>query len=257
MPGLTGHVLTGHVLPLQNSQVFQQLLKTEEYSRNNFMEINKKKTKVMVFNPCKAWDFMPELTLDNQEIEMVDEMRLLGVVVRADMKWTSNTELMVTKAYKRLWSMRRLKGMGATLEDLKDIYIKQVRSVLELAVPAWNAAITQTEMKDIERVQKTALHIILGESYQSYRNALEIVGLESLDARRHKLCLKFAKKSVDHPKHKTWFKPSIKTANTRQDQDKYCPVYSNHSRFDKSPISYLTKLLNSDSKKGNKNIPNK
>ena len=118
------------------------------------MQINKKKTKVMVFNPCKAWDFMPDLTLDNQELEMVEEMRLLGVVVRSDMTWSSNTKQMLTKAYKRLWSMRRLKGMGATLEDLKDVYLKQVRSVLELAVPAWNGALTQTDGKDIERVKK-------------------------------------------------------------------------------------------------------
>ena len=69
------------------------------------MMVNKKKTKVMVFNPCKAWDFMPELTLDNQELEVVDKMRLLGVVITPDMKWASNTEEMIEKAYKRLWSL--------------------------------------------------------------------------------------------------------------------------------------------------------
>ena len=53
----------------------------------------------MVFYPCKSWDFMPELTLDNQELELFKEMRLLGVVVRLDMKWSSNTEQMLTKEY--------------------------------------------------------------------------------------------------------------------------------------------------------------
>ena len=52
---------------------------------------------------------------------------------------------MVLKAYKKLWIMRRLKKLGANEEELKDIYIKQVRSVLELAVPAWQGAITQAE----------------------------------------------------------------------------------------------------------------
>ena len=69
------------------------------------------------------------------------------MTLQSDMKWTSNTEQMILKAYKRLWSLRRLKGMGATLEDLKDVYLKQVRSVLELAVPAWNGALTQTDVK--------------------------------------------------------------------------------------------------------------
>jgi hypothetical protein len=166
---------------------------------DNSMKINKKKTKVMLFNLCKAWDFMPDLTLDNQELEMVEEVRLLGVVVRSDMKWSSNTEQMLTKAY-RLWSMRRLKGMGASVEDLKDVYLIQVRSVMEFAVPAWNDALTQADGKDLERIQKTALHIMLGGDYKDYGTALDIVGLESLEARRKKLSLKFERKSVKHPK---------------------------------------------------------
>jgi hypothetical protein len=243
------HAKTGHVLPSKNSRVFHQLLKTEEYSKKNYMQINKKKTKVMVFNPCKAWDFQPALSLANQELDMVEEMRLLGVVIQSDLKWTSNTEQMMVKGYKRLWSLRRLKGMGASLDDLKDVFIKQVRSVLELAVPAWNGALNQTDKKDIERIQKTALHIMLGDSYQSYVNALDKDGLESLDDRRHKLCLKFARKSAAHPKHKNWFKLNMNTVNTRQEKSLYCPVYSNHDRFDRSPLAYLTNLLNDDNKK--------
>ena len=45
--------------------------------------------------------------------------------------------------------------MGATVVDIKDVYPKQVRSVLELVVPARNGALTQAEGKDIERVHKT------------------------------------------------------------------------------------------------------
>ena len=142
---------------------------------------------------------MPELALDNQELEMVEEMRLLGVVVRSDMKWSSNTEQMLTKAYKRLWSMRRLKGMGASVEDLKDVYLKQVRSVMEFAVPAWNGALTQADEKDLERVQKTALHIMLGGDYKDYGTALDIVGLESLEARMGKTLFKVCKKICQAP----------------------------------------------------------
>ena len=76
-----------------------------------------------------------------------------------------------------------------------------------------------------------------------------VVGLESLEERRHKLCLKFAKNAVKHNKHSKWFVPNVRVANTRLEQDKFCPVYAKHKRFEDSPISYLTKLLNSDSLK--------
>ena len=61
-----------------------------------------------------------------------------------------------------------------------------IRSVLEQSAVVWH----------IERVQKVALKIILGERYSSYSEALELTGLESLKSRRKKLCLNFAKKCL-------------------------------------------------------------
>ena len=47
---------------------------------------------------------------------------------------------------------------------------------------------------NIERVQKTACRIILGDSYTDYSSAQEVTGLDSLRDRRTKLSLTFAKK---------------------------------------------------------------
>ena len=148
------------------------------------MKINFKKTKVMLFNPCTSIDFMPELDIDNKELEVVEEMRLLGVIIRSDMKWSSNTDNMITKANKKLWILRRLKYLGAKEIDLVDIYTKQIRSIVELAVPAWHGAITIAEQIDLERIQKCAAHIILGEDYDSYRKALLRLDLKTLHNRR-------------------------------------------------------------------------
>ena len=221
-------------------------MRTQTYSKENSMVINKKKTKLMLFNPCTSLDFIPDFNLEGTEISIVEEMKLLGVVVRTDMKWNSNTDSMVKKGYQRLWVIRRLKTMGATNEQLKDSFVKQVRSIMEFAAPAWHAAITNAERTDIERVQKTAMHIILGEEYSDYRRALQTVGLDSLESRRTTLCLRFAKKAVKHPKHSSWFQLNTNTVNNRREKDKYYPVYADHTRFKTSPISYLTKLLNSD-----------
>ena len=37
--------------------------------------------------------------------------------------------------------MRRLKEMGTSGDELTDIYVKQVKSLLELAVTAWDGAL--------------------------------------------------------------------------------------------------------------------
>ena len=56
------------------------------------------------------------------------------------------------RIYKRLWMLRRPKQLGANSDELFDVFIKQVRSVLELAVPVWHSNITVKERCDLERV---------------------------------------------------------------------------------------------------------
>ena len=143
-----------------------------------------------------------------------------------------------------MWILRRLKNLGAQDDDLVDLYSKQVRSVLELAVPAWHGGINQAQRIQIERIQKSACHIILGDRYQSYKTAMKTLDLDTLQSRRDKLSLNFARKSEKHYKFQSWFKPAVCSQDTRQVKFKYCDVKANHSRFSKSPISYLTKLLN-------------
>ena len=232
------------MLPLDKSKVYNELLNTEKFANENEMKINFKKTKVMLFNPCKGTDFQPELRVNNQDLDVVEEVGLLGLVIRSDMKWSSNTTNMVQRACKRLWILRRLKNLGAKFQDLIDVYIMQVRCILELAVPAWQGGLTLDEKLDLERVQKSACHIILGKEYIGYQNALKLLNLETLESRRIKLCLKFALKAEKHLKFNKWFKPTQKMYNTRHEHNKYQNVRANHTRFLKSPLSFLTRLLN-------------
>ena len=151
---------------------------------------------------------------------------------------------MIIKANKRLWILRRLKNMGAKDCDLVDVYTKQIRCILELAAPAWQGGLSQAEKFDLERIQKTACHIILGQKYESYSNALQLLELDTLEYRRNLLSLQFALKAEKHEKFQFWFKANEKKINTRQSISKYCNVIANHKRFEQSPLSYLTNLLN-------------
>ena len=151
---------------------------------------------------------------------------------------------MIVKANKRLWILRRLRNMGAKDCDLMDVYIKQIRCILELGVPAWQGSLSQAEKVDLERIQKTACHIILGHRYESYNNALQLLKLDTLEYRRTQLSLKFAIKAEKHEKFKFWFKSNKKRLKTRQTISRYCSVKANHRRFENSPLSYLTNLLN-------------
>ena len=55
----THHARTGHVLRPEDSRVYKQLQSTKQYAAENGMKLNPNKTKLMLFNPAKAYDFMP------------------------------------------------------------------------------------------------------------------------------------------------------------------------------------------------------
>ena len=106
--------------------------------------------------------------------------------------------------------LRKISNFGASVEDLKIIYVAYVRSILEQYCTVWHCSLTEENSKDIERVQKSACKLIRAENYKSYENALKTLNLESLFDRREILCLEFAKKCLRNEKMKKIFKENPK-----------------------------------------------
>ena len=84
----TNHIL----LPNHQTKMQVQLGELEQFTLDNEMKINQDKSKVMIFNNARTVDFMPDMRLCGGELEVVDEMRLLGLVVTSDLSWNQNTE---------------------------------------------------------------------------------------------------------------------------------------------------------------------
>ena len=247
---LAFHDRTQHILPVEKCAMQGELLKLQEYATANQMLINFDKTKVMLFNTGRKYDFMPRLEIGNGSIlEVVEEFKLLGVILQSNMKWHSNTSYMCQKGYARLWMLRRLRNLGANVGEMLDVYDKQIRCVLELAVAVWEPALTQVEGKQIERVQKSAFSVILGDEYMSYENSLKKLDRQRLSERRYNLCKKIAKKSRLHPKYQNWFTfnpEESKPVNTRSEKPvlAYKPVNTRTNRYLDSPLPFLTNILN-------------
>ena len=88
---------TGHQLKFEESKLFSQLKKTQDYAAENKMKLNVNKTKLMLFNPCKEKDFMPEMSLEGSRIDLVENIKLLGVVLSSNLSWDSNMDYIVTR----------------------------------------------------------------------------------------------------------------------------------------------------------------
>ena len=85
------------------------------------------------------------------------------------------------------------------------MYLTYVRSALEQSAVVWHSSLSARNRRDLERVQKAALRVILQNNYTSYKSGLRQLNLQTLNKRRDKLCLKFAKKCLKNDKVRDLF----------------------------------------------------
>ena len=239
-------------LPEELNELQSELDSLNVYAENHLMSVNHLKTKVMLFSRHRKYDFLPEMQLiPNTHIEVVEEMKIVGFILRSDLKTISNTNYIIGKAYGRMWIIRRLKALGASRARLLDVLQKQVLSVLHLAVPAWDCFLTCQERVDLERVLKTGLRIIWGNDYTTYEQVLQASDLKSLQETRTKIVRKFVKKTASNKKFSKWFcKQTSNNIPTRSDnRSLFKPVIAKHAFYKKSCIPTMTELANTIMKK--------
>ena len=139
--------------------------------------------------------------------------------------------------------IKKLIQFNVPLEELLQIYILYIRSVVEQSAVVWHTSITNGEQKDLERIQKVALRLILGENYTSYNEALKQTGLDTLRSRRTKLSLNFALKCLKSEKTSHMFPIYSNPVDTRHHEIFYV-TKARTSRLFKSAIPYMQRLLN-------------
>ena len=109
----------------------------------------------------------------------------------------------------------------------------------------WHSSLTKENEEDLERVQKSALKIILGTKFQNYDQALKDTNLDSLKIRREELCLKFARKCLKNERTKQMFPLRItKHCMKMREEEKYFVQHAKNERLKKSAIPYMQRLLN-------------
>ena len=84
-------------------------------------------------------------------LDVVEETRLLGIVLTPDLRWQANTLSICTKAMSKMWLLRRMKAMGLEPELIFDYYLKEVRVLTEQAVAIWSSGLTKAQSQEIEK----------------------------------------------------------------------------------------------------------
>ena len=232
-------------IPAENLKTQAHINKICEWTTQNKMMLNHKKSNLMIFNNSKKMKVKTRIQMNGVNLQIVDSAKLLGTIITSDLKWEKNTAELVKKGNCRLQILRKAKKYTTDYSDLKTIYIAYVRSIIEQSAVVWHSSLTQENSLDIERIQKGAVRNILGENFVDYERGLDTLNLQSLSERREKLCLNFAQNCKNNPKTKQHFRILMKKhiMQTRKG-NKYEIDFAKKKRFKSSTIPYSQNLLN-------------
>ena len=99
--------------------------------------------------------------------------------------------MIVKKASKRLFLLTPYKHARADRTDIVTMITTLVRPLVEYCCVVWHPGLPKYLSDDIESIQKRAVTIALGLG--DYDETLESLNLESLNERRHNICLEMFK----------------------------------------------------------------
>ena len=109
--GLASHKNRAQIpnnIPQYNQIIKSEHLKTTKYineiihwTEENLMK-NEKKTKQILFNESRDKQFTTEVQVKGEPLEVVEEVKLLGVIFDKDLKWDKNTKYLVEKANRKM-----------------------------------------------------------------------------------------------------------------------------------------------------------
>ena len=160
------------------------------------------------------------------------------------MKPHKQVNYLISIVNKRIWAITKLKRAGVSDEDLKFFYIMKIRSVLETSAAVFHSMLTNDDRSDLERVQRNVVRTIMGRRYLSYEDSLTILKLETLHERREEICLSFALKCQNSKKFSHMFEPVPHSDYNFRETLKFIEPHCHLERTRKSPLVYLTRLLN-------------
>ena len=162
-----------------------------DWSRRNFMNINTKKTKEMLFGRITE-NPPPKVTFNTGAVDRVTSFKLLGLIITDNLSWESHVNAVCAKAGTRLHFLKLLKRSSVSFDDLLHYYKSIIRPVIEYACPVWQSGLTIAQRGRLESIQRRALHIISGSL--DYELNCALCDIETISSRLDNLTRSFFKR---------------------------------------------------------------
>ena len=214
---------------------------TSKWAQDWCVQINAMKTTATLFSLTNKSEKF-NLSVNNIQIPQEQNPTYLGVKLDKRLTWTPHLQDIEKRASRRLPLLKKLAGTkwGASSKILKQVYMGNVRPVLEFASAAWAPA-AKTNTKKLEKVQNAGMRLITGGLSTTPLKALtSATKLPPLESRRDEKVLLHHEKLQrlhGHPAHNLIQQPCHTRLKRRSfnSMAKELLNTGNHANIPKSP----------------------
>ncbi len=198
-----------------------------KWCQENHLSLNIDKTKELVVDYRRQSREHTPITIDKTPVERVSSFKFLGVHITEDLTWSAHTDAVLKKAHQRLFFLRRLRKFGTSPRILRSFYTCTVESILTGCITAWYGNSTAGNRKALQRVVRTARHIVGGE----------LPSLQDIYTRR---CTRKARRIIKDSSH-----PSHRLLSLLPSGRRFRSIRSRTSRLRDSFFPQAIRLMNS------------
>ncbi len=142
---------------------YREEVSLTKWCQVNHLSLNIDKTKELVVDYRRQSREHTPITIDKTPVERVNSFKFLGVHITEDLTWSAHTDAVLKKAHQRLFFLRRLRKFGTSPRILRSFYTCTVESILTGCITAGFGNSTTGNRRALQRVVRTARHIVGGE----------------------------------------------------------------------------------------------
>ena len=186
-------VIIGNITDNNETNYLRQVDIFVTWCDSNFLNLNVKKTKEMFLDFRKIKNDYMDLSVKNENVEVVNSYKYLGVIIDDKLSFSDNAQHVYKKGIQRIHYLRILKDINVDRKILCLFYKSIIESVLIFGIITWFGSAKKKDQNKLSKIVRIAR-----------KKGVEARSLQDL---YNDVLLKLATKIIDdplHPLHKSF-----------------------------------------------------
>jgi len=155
-----------------HSTYVDEVSKFCNWCKDNYLDMNIKKTKELVIDFRRKATVIPDLYIEGVKVERVNEYKYLGTVIDHKLNFDANTNVIHKKCQSRLYCLQKLRSLNVNKNVLCSFYRCFLESVLTFGLMCWYGGLSVKNKNVLDRVVNVSGRVI-GEKQESLSKLYE------------------------------------------------------------------------------------